>query len=196
MAASADISVMTEISDHIDEMPPAIQRFVLQWGDLGGQWGVNRSIAQIQALLYITERPLTAEEIADTLGIARSNVSNSLRELLSWRLVRRVPIAGDRRDHFVGETDVWAIAMRIAAMRKEREIDPATATLTACLAEAKGSAAVSAEQRARLERMLEFNNAMERWYAQMLTVPTGTLSKLVRLGGRVVSLLRLSKSNS
>src|SRR3954471_15379336 len=101
----SDISVMTEIQAESRFLAPALERFVLHWGDLGSQWGVNRSVAQIQALLYLSEHPLTAERIADTLVMARSNVSNSLKELLGWRLIRRVPVMGDRRDHYEAETD-------------------------------------------------------------------------------------------
>src|SRR3954470_3380290 len=121
---------MTEITK-FDEttrprvLAPAIEHFVLQWGDLGGKWGVNRSVAQIHALLYLSERPLHAEEIADKLGLARSNVSNSIKELLNWGLIHRVPVLGDRRDHFAAETDVWEIVTRIAKGRKAREVDPA-----------------------------------------------------------------------
>src|SRR5690606_37946176 len=100
------ISVMTEINDTID-LSPAVSRFVLHWGDLGSQWGVNRSVAQIHALLFISDRPLTAEEIAETLGLARSNVSNSLKELLGWKLIERVPVLGDRRDRFAALGDIW-----------------------------------------------------------------------------------------
>ena len=108
---------MTEITDKPINLAPALERFVLHWGDMGGQWGVNRSVSQIQALLYLSERPLTAEEIAETLGLARSNVSNSIKELLSWNLVRRVPMRGDRREHFEAEADVWEMFIRIAAGR-------------------------------------------------------------------------------
>jgi DNA-binding transcriptional regulator GbsR (MarR family) len=121
---------MTEITSE-SKLPPAVEQFILHWGDMGNQWGVNRSVAQIHALLYLSERPLTAEEIADTLGMARSNVSNSLRELTSWKLIRRVPVLGDRRDHFEAETDLWEMVTRIAQGRKEREIDPAAAALRA-----------------------------------------------------------------
>ena len=88
---------MTEISEKTAKLPGAVEHFVLHWGDLGGQWGVNRSVSQIQALLYLSERPLTAEEIASKLGLARSNVSTSIRELMAWDLIRRVPVKGDRR---------------------------------------------------------------------------------------------------
>lgn len=184
---------MTEMTDSIDELPPPLRRFILQWGDLGGQWGVNRSIAQIQALLYVSEQPLHAEQIAGILGIARSNVSNSLRELQSWQLVHRVPIAGDRRDHFAAETDVWEMAMRIAAVRKQRELDPAISTLTACLDESRAGGSISGEQHARLERLLDFTRTMDRWYGQMLRVPVATLHKLVRMGDRVVGMLGLGR---
>src|SRR5678810_475738 len=88
----SDISVMTEIRAETRPLPPALEQFVLHWGDMGGQWGVNRSVAQIQALLYLSDRPLTAEDIADALGMARSNVSNSIRELITWKLIQRVPV--------------------------------------------------------------------------------------------------------
>src|SRR5262247_2071945 len=159
---------MTEITDRTQPLPGVIERFVLQWGDMGSEWGVNRSVSQIHALLYLSDRPLTAEEIADLLSLARSNVSTSIKELLSWNLIRRVPIRGDRRDHFEAETDIWEMFLRIAAGRKEREIDPAVAVLKACTADAERDAAVSAVARARLKDMLGFIEMMERWYAQML----------------------------
>ncbi|MBV8567198.1 MAG: MarR family transcriptional regulator [Methylobacteriaceae bacterium] len=180
---------MTEISDKPKTLPSAIERFILHWGDMGGQWGVNRSVSQIHALLYLSERPLDAEEISDTLGLARSNVSNSLKELLTWNLIRRVPIMGERRDHYEAETDIWEVVTRIAAGRKEREIDPAVATLRKCLAEAEGDAGVHPVAGRRLRDMLEFIEAMERWYAQMLGLPRPKLMALVRLGARVASFL-------
>lgn len=180
---------MTEITDIDVKLPPAVERFVLHWGDLGSQWGVNRSVAQIHALLYLADRPLAAEEIAETLGIARSNVSTSLKELSGWNLIRRVPVAGDRRDHFVAETDLWEMATRIAAGRKEREIDPAVAALRACVAEAEDDPRVGAVARRRLGAMLDFTQTMDGWYAQMLHVPHATLGKLIRLGSRIVKFL-------
>ncbi|WP_426314175.1 GbsR/MarR family transcriptional regulator [Methylobacterium fujisawaense] len=180
---------MTEITDAPSSLPAAVERFVLHWGDLGGQWGVNRSVAQIHALLYLSDRPLTAEDIAGMLGIARSNVSNSLRELLGWNLIRRVPVMGERRDHFAAETDLWEMVTRIAAGRKEREIDPAIAALRACVAEADADPTLGAVAKRRLRAMLDFTESMERWYGQMLNVPRGTLAKLIRLGGRIVKFL-------
>ena len=180
---------MTEVANSIGNMPSAIRRFVLQWGDMGTQWGVNRSVAQIHALLYISETPLNAEQIAETLGIARSNVSTSIKELQTWRIIHRVPVPGDRRDHFTAETDVWEVAMRIAAGRKQREIDPALATLEICLSEAGGDPKVSKVQRDRLRAMHEFVGTMDRWYGQMLKVPTASLMRIIKMGDRVVGLL-------
>jgi DNA-binding transcriptional regulator GbsR (MarR family) len=184
---------MTEMIDNLETMPPAIRRFVLQWGDLGGQWGVNRTVAQIHALLYISEHPLNAEQITDALGVARSNVSNSLKELQAWRIIERVPLPGDRRDHFTAETDVWEIAVRVAAIRKERELDPALRTLTTCLAEAEDDGAVSAVQRERLKAMHAFTTTLDQWHGQMLKVPSATLLRLIRMGDRVVSFLTLGR---
>src|SRR6202012_3810405 len=126
-----------------EKRPSVLERFVLHWGDMGGQWGVNRSVAQIQALLYLSERPLTAEDIAEALGLARSNVSNSIRELLGWKLIRRVPILGDRRDHYEAEADLWQILSRIAQGRKEREIDPAVEAIHKALKAAEGDRTIS-----------------------------------------------------
>jgi DNA-binding transcriptional regulator GbsR (MarR family) len=185
---------MTEITDKIGTLPPALERFILHWGDMGNQWGVNRSVSQIHALLYLSERPLTAEEIAETLGLARSNVSNSIKELLTWNLIRRVPVRGDRREHFEAEADLWELFMRIAAGRKEREIDPAVAALKSCVAAADGDAKIHAVARKRLSDMLEFVQTMEGWYAQMLTVPRAKIARLIRLGTRIVNLLPGGKS--
>jgi DNA-binding transcriptional regulator GbsR (MarR family) len=189
ITAKAATTDKTAATDRPAPLAPAIERFVLHWGDMGGQWGVNRSISQIHALLYLSERPLTAEEIADALGLARSNVSNSIKELQSWNLVRRVPVRGDRREHFEAEADVWEMFIRIAAGRKEREIDPAIAALRLCLSEADADLKIHPVARKRLKDMLDFVGTMDAWYAQMLTVPKPKLAALMRLGARIVNLL-------
>jgi DNA-binding transcriptional regulator GbsR (MarR family) len=185
---------MTEISNKTDadvgaSLHPAIERFVLHWGDMGSTWGVNRSVSQIHALLYVCERPLTAEEIALQLGIARSNVSNSLKELLAWDLIRRVPMRGDRREHFEAETDVWTMVRRIAAGRKAREIDPAMVALRAALAQVEGDRTVSPVAVGRLREMLKFTETVDAWYAQMLSVPKAKLAGLLRLGAKVIKFI-------
>src|ERR1700743_2981459 len=184
---------MTEITDR-KKLPPAVERFILRWGDMGDQWGVNRSVSQIHGLLYLAETPMTAEDIADTLGMARSNVSNSIKELLAWNLIRRVPTLGDRRDHFEAETDIWEVAARIAAGRKEREIDPAIAALRACVADATDDPTISAVAGKRLKEMLAFPELAERWYTQMLRVPRPRLVALLRLGEKIGGLVPLGKT--
>jgi DNA-binding transcriptional regulator GbsR (MarR family) len=180
---------MTETTGESRNLPIAVEQFILHWGDMGSQWGVNRSVAQIHALLYLADRPLTAEEIAEKLGMARSNVSNSLRELQNWKLIRRVPMLGDRRDHFEAETDLWEMVTRIAQGRKEREIDPAAAALKACIAAADGDARVSPTARKRLQEMEEFIGTVNRWYDQMLGVPAPKIMALMRMGAKVANLV-------
>ncbi|HEX4694924.1 GbsR/MarR family transcriptional regulator [Sphingomonas sp.] len=186
---------MTEIIMETRPLPPAVERFVLHWGDMGSQWGVNRSVAQIQALLYLSERPLTAEQIAETLVMARSNVSNSLKELLGWRLIRRVPVMGDRRDHYEAETDLWEMVTRIAQGRKEREIDPAAAALRACLAEARGDARISPVAMKRLTEMGRFVETVEHWYDQMIAVPAPKIMALMRMGAKVANFLSFGRKD-
>lgn len=180
---------MTETTEVQESLPDPIRRFVLHWGNMGDRWGVNRSVSQVHALLYVAERPLTAEEIAELLAMARSNVSTSLRELMSWQLVRRVPLLGDRRDHFEAETDLWTMVTRIAAGRKARELDPAAAALRDCLAEARMDPRVGAQARARLEEMLGFVERLSQWYVQMLSLPKSQVIALMKLGTGIVRLL-------
>jgi DNA-binding transcriptional regulator GbsR (MarR family) len=184
---------MTETTDK-KKLPAAVERFILHWGDMGDEWGVNRSVSQIHGLLYLAEEPMTAEDIADTLGMARSNVSNSIKELLSWNLIRRVPILGDRRDHFEAETDIWEVAARIAAGRKEREIDPAIDALRACVSDAADDPTISPVASRRLKEMLAFTELVDRWYVQMLNVPRSRLAALIKLGEKVVSFLPAGKA--
>jgi len=183
---------MTEIADQARKLAPAVEQIVLRWGDLGGQWGVNRSVAQIQALLFLSDRPLTAEDIAETLGLARSNVSNSLRELMTWKLIHRVPVLGDRRDHYIAETDLWQMATKVAQGRKTREIDPMVAAIRDAMAQFDADGAgLSPLAKQRLRAMHEFVTTVDSWYQQMLQVPPETLMRLIRMGAKVVSLLNL-----
>ena len=176
---------MTEINENCSRPSSAATEFILHWGNLGGQWGVNRSVAQIHALLFVSDRPFHAEEIADMLGLARSNVSNSIKELLGWRLIERVPVLGDRRD----EKDIWEMVTRIAAGRKAREVDPAEAALKACVARAADDPQLSAEAKARLSDMLDFVTTMSRWHDEMLNVPKPALMRLIKLGAGVTKLI-------
>jgi len=180
---------MTETTDKKDSAPEAVRRFVLEWGNLGERWGVNRSVSQIHALLYASKHPLAAEDIADTLGIARSNVSNSLRELQTWNIIRSVPILGDRRTFYAAETDLWILVSRIAAGRKARELDPAAAALRECVELSRDDKSVDPVVQLRLREMLEFIERISRWYDQMIALPRSTIATLMKLGGGIARLL-------
>ncbi|MBN9788486.1 ArsR family transcriptional regulator [Pseudonocardia sp. TMWB2A] len=197
---------MTEIVEHDSALnaapasadsaplPPAVRQFVLHWGEMGTQWGVNRSVAQIHALLYLSERPLNAEEISDRLGIARSNTSNSLKELMGWQLIRRVPMLGDRREHFEAEVDLWQMLTAIAKGRKQREVDPAVAALKICRAEAEQDSSISPVARKRIEAMQEFVTTMDQWHDDMINVPPAKLLTAIKLGRKVLNFLPGSKT--
>jgi DNA-binding transcriptional regulator GbsR (MarR family) len=180
---------MTEITDIRDILPEAVRRFVLEWGNLGERWGVNRSVSQIHALLYASKKPLAAEEIADLLGIARSNVSNSLRELQSWNIIRSVPILGDRRTFYTAETDLWNLVSRIAAGRKARELDPAAAALRECVEMTRDDENVDPVVQLRLREMLDFVERLSRWYDQMIALPRSKITTLIKLGSGIARLL-------
>src|SRR3984957_11788209 len=180
---------MTEMIDTKDSIPEAVRRFVLEWGNLGERWGVNRSVSQIHALLYASKQPLSAEDIADVLGIARSNVSNSLHELQSWNIIRSVPILGDRRTFYTAETDLWNLMSRIAAGRKARELDPAAAALRECVEMTRDDESVDPVVQLRLREMLDFVERLSRWYDQMIVLPRSKIATLMKLGGGIARLL-------
>lgn len=171
-------------------MSPVVQRFVLHWGEMGTRWGINRTVAQIHALLYLAEQPLNAEDIAGTLGIARSNVSTSLRELQGWGIVKVVHVMGDRRDHFATMTDVWAMFRLIMEERKKRELDPTVAEVAACLDEAKAAGAAEAVTAHRLKELSDFFAVMEGGYASLASLPPAVLVQTLKLGGAVGKVLK------
>jgi DNA-binding transcriptional regulator GbsR (MarR family) len=170
-------------------LTPIMERYVLHWGEMGTRWGVNRSVAQIHALLYMAVQPLTAEEIADTLGLARSNVSTSLKELQGYGLVSLSHALGDRRDHFEAEKDLWTMLLTIVEERKRREIDPTLAMLRQCVAEAAEDRETDPEIKARIEHMLEFMQTLTTWYEQVSRLPKSTLVSLMKMGGKVARVV-------
>ena len=171
------------------ELKPLAEKFVLHWGEMGSRWGVNRTVAQIHALLYLAGRPVHAEEIADTLGVARSNVSNCIKELQSWRLVRVVHLMGDRRDHFETSTDVWELFKLIVEGRRQREIDPTITVLRECLA----NPAVDDEDPGtaqRIQETLEFIEILTAWADEMLRLKPETLMKTLGVGAKISRAVR------
>jgi DNA-binding transcriptional regulator GbsR (MarR family) len=175
---------------------PEAEAFILHWGEMGTNWGVNRSVAQIHALLYLSDRPINAEEISDTLKLARSNVSTALKELQSYNIVRRQHVTGDRRDHFVAETDLWDLLMRISAERKRREIDPTIELLAQLKERIAGRKDVPEHVRERIGRMHDFISTLTNWYDQVRRLPKPTLITLMKLGGKVASFIPGSRKRA
>ncbi|WP_448657509.1 GbsR/MarR family transcriptional regulator [Sphingomonas sp. CJ99] len=168
---------------------PDAKAFILHWGEMGTHWGVNRSVAQVHALLYLSEHPLPADDITDTLTLARSNVSTALKELTGYGIVRRVHIDGDRRDHFVAETDLWEMLMRITRERKRREIDPTIQLLDELAERLKADKTAPPQVRDRIVRMHEFIGTLGGWYDQVRVLPKPTLVTLMKLGARVARFI-------
>jgi DNA-binding transcriptional regulator GbsR (MarR family) len=173
-------------------LPPVTERFVLHWGEMGSRWGVNRTMSQIHALLFVSGRPMHADEICESLGVARSNVSTSLRELQSWGLVRIVHLLGDRRDHFETFGDVWELLRVIVRGRKSREFDPTIAALRELLAHPE-LGRESALVRQRVGETLALMDTLSAWSDEMLRLPPETLMKILKLGARIQGLLRGAK---
>ena len=164
--------------------------FVRHWGEMGTRWGVNRSVAQIHALLYLSDRPLAADEIVDCLKIARSNVSTSLKELQAYRLVDLAHIDGDRRDHFAARHDPWDMLLAIADERKRRELDPTLAVLRDWAERADEDDDTPETARTRLAEMRAFLEELERFYDRIRQVPAKRLRRLLKLGDKIIGLLK------
>src|SRR3979411_305169 len=165
-------------------LTPVEQRFVLHWGEMGTRWGINRTVAQVHALLFVSPNPLHAEEIAATLGVARSNVSTSLRELQGWGIVRVTHLLGDRRDHFESMKDVWEMFCIIVDERRKREVDPTLTMRRAAAADAQQPGGADAYTRERLTEMLQFFELMNGWCEQTGKLSTPALVRMVKMGDR------------
>jgi DNA-binding transcriptional regulator GbsR (MarR family) len=172
-----------------ETLGPVGRRFVLHWGEMGWRWGVNRTVSQIHAALFLLGRPLNAEEIAELLQVARSNVSNSLRELESWKLVRVAHVVGDRRDYYETAKDPWELLRIIVRERKAREFDPTIEVLRSSVDD-PAFAKLDAEAQKRLRETLSLMEALSKWTDEMLNLETATLTRLVKLGAKVRGLIR------
>jgi DNA-binding transcriptional regulator GbsR (MarR family) len=166
-----------------------MRRYILHWGEMGSRWGMNRSVAQIHALLYLSEKPLNADEIGETLGIARSNISTGLKELVAWELVSITHELGDRRDYFAAQHDTWEVIRAIMEGRKRRELDPTLAALRECAAQLEKDKETPAAVRERIVTQLEFLETVTRWFDAMKRMPRKTLLKMMRMGERIAKLL-------
>ena len=171
------------------ELTQAQQKFILHWGEMGTRWGINRTVAQIHALLFLSPEPLNAEEIAKTLSVARSNVSNSLRELQGWGIVRVAHVLGDRRDHFESMKDVWEMFRVVLEERKRREIDPTLAMLRSSVADLEKDEQAEPYTKERLQEMLEFFESATSLYQEIRRMPSQALRNFLRVKSKTRKLV-------
>jgi DNA-binding transcriptional regulator GbsR (MarR family) len=172
------------------KLSPAVEKYVLHWGEMGTRWGTNRTVAQIQALLYLSPEPLRADEICEILSVARSNVSTSIRELQSYGLVRMTHELGDRRDYFESIHDVWELFRVIIEQRKQRELNPTLTMLRGCAADVAKDKDTDPVTKERIRNMLDFIENTSAWYEQIRDIPTGTLTKIMKLGSKITKLVK------
>jgi DNA-binding transcriptional regulator GbsR (MarR family) len=170
------------------ELTPAAKKFILHWGEMGQAWGINRTMAQVHALLFVAPDSLDAEEISRLLDVSRSNVSTSLRELMTWGIVKRVHVIGDRRDRFEALKDVMETFRVIMAERKRREMDPTIALLEHCVEEAEGGDSRDDYTREQLEKMLDFTRMLTTWYSQIDRLPTPALRRIFTAGAKIARM--------
>jgi DNA-binding transcriptional regulator GbsR (MarR family) len=172
------------------KLSPAVEKYVLHWGEMGTRWGTNRTVAQIQALLYLSPEPLRADQIVDALSVARSNVSTSIRELQSYQLVRMTHVLGDRRDYFESLHDVWELFRVIIEQRKQRELNPTLSMLRIAAEEVELEKETDPVTKERIRNMLAFVETTSDWYEQISDIPSSTLTKLMKLGKNITKLVR------
>lgn len=169
-------------------LTPAMQDFILHWGEMGTKWGVNRSVAQIHALLHISPKALTAEEICETLNLARSNVSTALKELQGWKLVQAKRELGDRRDHFTSVRDMFDLVTVVVEGRREREFAPTLAALRKVAEEAEADG-TGPEVKGRIKETLETMQMFDDWYADVSKLSRGVQMAVLKLGGKIARFL-------
>jgi DNA-binding transcriptional regulator GbsR (MarR family) len=171
------------------KLSPAVEKYVLHWGEMGTRWGTNRTVAQIQALLYLSPEPLRADQIVEALSVARSNVSTSIRELQGFGLVRMTHVLGDRRDYFESLHDVWELFRVIIEQRKQRELNPTLSMLRTCAVEVAEEKETDEVTKQRIRNMLQFVETTNNWYEQIQEIPTSTLQKIMKLGAKITGFL-------
>jgi DNA-binding transcriptional regulator GbsR (MarR family) len=178
-----------KVPEHMN-LPPLTQAFVLHFGEMGGRWGISRTVGQIYALLFLAELPLNADEITEKLGFSRSNVSMGLKELSSWRLVRLQHKPGDRREYFSTPEDIWEIVRILAEERRKREIDPTLSMLRHALVETPATP----DERYAQARMAEMHDLMElvtRWSEDIQKLETETLVQLLEVGAKIQKVFQM-----
>jgi len=188
MSVMSDITVMT---DNIGPLSPAARKFIIHWGELGTSWGINRTVAQTHALLYLSPKPLDVGAICEHLEIARSNASTSLRELRGWGLIKSVHLLGDRREHFEAISDVWQMFSVVTEARKRREVDPTLAILRECAAEVGAGDEISDRYTAtRIRAMLELFETLTPLLDEFLRLPVAAVRGMAGFRGQLQSLFK------
>ena len=178
----SEITETTEISEIVEELTPSMQNFIIHWGEMGTRWGINRTVAQIHALLYIAPRPLNAEEISSVLAVARSTVSTGLRELQGWGLIKVVHVLGGRRDYFETINDVWELFRIVLDERKRRELDPTLRVLGEILDELDASGTEDPIVRKKVKEMYDFFETVDGLYEQVHELPMSAIVSLAKKG--------------
>lgn len=179
----------------MSQLKPISEKFILHWGEMGPKWGVNRTVAQVQALLFLSDEPLNAEDICQILNVARSNVSTSLKELQSMKLIKVVQKIGDRRDYFESQKDVWELVRTIIRERKEQEFDPTIEVLQSCVADKAFSKETETAQK-RIKDTLELMQVTDAWTEEMLRLSPETILKIMKLGAKIQKLIRGDKKTA
>jgi DNA-binding transcriptional regulator GbsR (MarR family) len=171
-------------------LPLMIQSFVLHFGEMGSRWGISRTVGQIYALLFVSDRPLNADDICESLGFSRSNVSMGLKELQAWNLVSLQHLPGDRRDHFATPEHIWEIIRTLVEERKKREIDPTLSVLRALVME-PATSEEEVHAQSHMKEMTEAIELMTTWYDDVKRLDTDRLAQLLRLGAKVQKVLEM-----
>jgi DNA-binding transcriptional regulator GbsR (MarR family) len=171
------------------KLTPALEKFILHWGEMGWRWGINRSVAQVHALLMISPKALPADEIAETLKVARSNVSTSLRELQGWGLIRVQHVFGDRREHFETLKDVWEMFLIILRERKKRELDPTLGALRECAEASAASKGESDHAQKRIKELIDFMELTSNWADKGAALSPAAAKRLFQIGDKVFRLV-------
>jgi DNA-binding transcriptional regulator GbsR (MarR family) len=177
------------MTDAMTTLNPVQQKFILHWGEMGTRWGINRTVAQIHALLFLSPKPLHAEAIVEALGVARSNVSSSLKELQGWGIVKRVHVLGDSRDHFESMKDVWEMFRAVMDERKKREFDPTERLIQDCIAEAEKDQETDKYTTQKLRELAEFFGTTSAWYGQVRQWSTSALTRFIKASDKIRKLL-------
>jgi DNA-binding transcriptional regulator GbsR (MarR family) len=185
---------MPDLKEEPRDLPVVAKKFIVHWGELGTRWGINRTVAQVHALLYLSPKPLDVQSVCDAHGVARSNAAASLRELQGWGVVRPVHLLGDRREHYEAIADVWQMLSILAEARKRREIDPTLAILRECDATAPaGDRVADRFVHSRIRAMLEVFETLSPLIDEFVLLPSAAIRSLAGWRGRLRSLLKVRR---